>query len=502
MKKFYKLIIAAATIAGVMATTGCNSGNGKLKITFWHTMGQENQDMLNRVIEKFNLTHPDVEVQHDSQGSYSTLKDKLNEAIPAGTNPTMAFCYPDHVAGYMVAGAVQNLDDYINGEATQFTKEDGSHVEDGVIKYGKDDYIEAFWGEGTQYSDRSGKKVTGTYSVPFAKSTEVIFYNKAAFESHNWTVPTTWEEMDAFMRRDDVKEWIDAKPETLEKRAVLGYDSDDNLFITMCEQYGLPYTANAEKKADRFLFNTPEAKAMVQGINDWYQNGYLLTQATNGNSNTSSLLTSEALLMSIGSTGGTRYNWSAPTATFEVSIAPIPGATQDATEDVFFSKYLEGGRKGAVTNNNHVISQGPGICIFARATDEQKAAAWDFYKILSNSFNNATYSINTGYQPVRISSYDDPDFVDYIKLPKAGESDADIQYQAEGKYKILTQTGLYRYSLVISSELTARHFTSPAFVGSSQAREEVGGIIANYLLGTKTLDGAFSSAIDACLLAA
>ena len=39
-------------------------------------------------------------------------------------------------------------------------------------------------------------KVDKFYSLPFNKSTEVLYYNKTFFEENNLTVPTTWDEME------------------------------------------------------------------------------------------------------------------------------------------------------------------------------------------------------------------------------------------------------------------------------------------------------------------
>jgi len=38
------------------------------------------------------------------------------------------------------------------------------------------------------------------YSLPFSKSTEVLYYNKTAFEDEELKVPTTWEEMEEVCR--------------------------------------------------------------------------------------------------------------------------------------------------------------------------------------------------------------------------------------------------------------------------------------------------------------
>jgi multiple sugar transport system substrate-binding protein len=79
-------------------------------ITFWHTIGKANLDVLNTMITEFNKVYPNIHITTTSQGGYDQLKDTISNAIPAGTQPTMAYCYPDHVAEYLAAGAVTKID--------------------------------------------------------------------------------------------------------------------------------------------------------------------------------------------------------------------------------------------------------------------------------------------------------------------------------------------------------------------------------------------------------
>ena len=65
----------------------------------------------------------------------------------------------------------------------------------------------------------------------------------------------------------------------------------------------------------------------------------------------------------------------------------------------------------------------------------------------------------------------------------------------EGKAKLIKET------LGFNQKLTEKYFTSPAFKGSSTARKEMDGIIANVFLNTKTVDKAFDDALTNCLFA-
>ena len=433
MKIKFGLIASALLLAaGTAGLSACN--DGKIHVKFWHTMGKANQELLNRMIAQFNEIYPNVSIDHSAQGDYTALYEKLNSAIPAGTMPTMAFCYPDHVADYMSSNAIINVDDYLKDENLKYTAEDGLET----------DYEETYWEEGQNY------QTAGTYSVPFAKSTEVLFYNQNFFDENNLTVPTTWDEM--WELCEHIKKDIMPLDKYKDIEFPLGYDSDSNLFITLCEQKGIPYTTNENVKtaADHIQFNNDQAKAMAEDLVQKMNDGLFLTKGClPNNAYTSTYFTEGKIVMSIGSTGGTSYQVS---TNFTVSVAPAPAS--DAN-----SKY---------------VSQGPSICFFKKGSDEVKQAAWNFYKFITRSNNTAAYSALTGYEPVRKSAYEVPAYITY-----------------------LNGTSLQAKTSKATSQIAGRYFNSAVFNGSAAAREQVGNIFANMYVRHQSANEAFATAYSA-----
>lgn len=413
-------------------------------IDFWETFGggtAPNATFANAIVTEFNKLYPNITVNLVNHNSYTTIYSDISSAIPAGTTPTMAICYPDHVASYLSANAIENLAGYIADPKI------GLGVNDLTAAQGKDDIITAYMNEGIEY------KQDGVYSMPYSKSTEVMFYNKTMFDAKGWTVPTTWEEMWSTCKtiKEDTSTPAGVTP--------LGYDSDDNLFITYCQQAGIPYT---DINNPHYLFNNDKAKAFVRDFKSQYGKGYFLTKGSSANSSyTSTQFTNQTLYMTVGSTGGTSYNY---TKDFDIGVASLPQYD---------------------TNSPKVIQQGPSVCIFKRATKEQKQAAWLFYKFITNTNNSALLATMTGYSPVRTSSYS-CDFWNTWKSEAATGADG------------LTKT----VETFVSDNYAAKNafFTSPAFKGSSTARTEVGGLFASVLLGTKDVDTAFQDAMSACAL--
>ena len=86
------------------------------------------------------------------------------------------------------------------------------------VKLMDSDIIEGFRTKSDTFGDGN------YYTLPFLRSTEVLYYNETFFTEHNLTVPQTWE--DLWTTCAKIKE-IDPKC------TPLGYDSEANFFITL-----------------------------------------------------------------------------------------------------------------------------------------------------------------------------------------------------------------------------------------------------------------------------
>ena len=423
----------------------------KVEIVFYNTMGSNLAAVLDAYIVEFNKLYPNITVVSQNVGSYDDCRDKISTDITVGKQPNIAYCYPDHVALYNLAGAVTILDDLIASEI-EVSRADGTKEVLGLTDAQIADFIEGYYNEGKQFGDGL------MYSLPLSKSTEVLYYNKTFFTEHNISIPTTWDELKA----------VCAQIKAIDPTSIpLGYDSEANWFINMTEQYKTPYTSAT---GDHFLFNTAENRAFVKEFNDWYQKGYLTTQTLYGNY-TSGLFVSTTGVrsyMSIGSSAGATHQRPAKNAEgeypFEVGIASIPQV--DAA-------------------NPKVISQGPSVCIFQKSNPQEVVASWLFVKFLTTSVEfQAEFGMAQGYVPVIKSVSNNPVYADFMANADGGNNIAALAAQV-----CISQQHAY--------------YTSPAFNGSSEARSQVGALMTKCLaLKGDNVDGAiedaFEDAIDEC----
>ena len=446
MKKFLSIALAIALIMTSMLglTTASASAfdagydGSEVTIRFYHTMGSNLTAVLDAYIAEFNAIYPNIHIEYTSVGSYDDVRDQIATEITVGAQPNIAYCYQDHVAMYNLAMAVQPLDELINSPAVGLTAEQ------------KADFIPGYYAEGAMFGNGQ------MYTLPLSKSTEVLYYNKTFFEQNNLTVPTTWDEM----------EEVCAKIKQIDPKSIpLGYDSEANWFITMCEQLQSPYTSAT---APNFLFDNDVNKAFIKRFNDWYQKGYLTTQTLYG-AYTSGLFTSTDEVksyMSIGSSAGATYQRPTKgadgTYPFEVGIATIPQA--DAS-------------------NPKVISQGPSLCIFKKSNPQEVIASWLFVKYLTTTVEfQAEFSMASGYVPVIKSVSENPVYADFLASANGGDYVSAL-------------------SAKVCLEQADAYYTSPAFNGSSEARDQVGNIVTKALPAKNidaVIDDIFQDAIDEC----
>ena len=442
------------TMKGNFAIPENGYDGSEVTIKFAHTMGAKLKEVLDYHIGEFNKLYPNIHIEHSSYGGWGDIAGLINTEIAADNQPNIAYCYPDHVAGYNVAKAVVQLDDLIES-TIEVTRADGTTEVLGLTQAQIDDFIDGFYTEGMQYGDGL------MYTMPLSKSTEVLYYNKTFFEANGIAVPTTWDEMEATCQK-----LLELDPKCIP----LGYDSEDNWFITMCEQNNYPYTSAT---GDHFLFNNDQCKSFVKEFREWYQNGYVTTEALY-QAYTSGLFTEldpsiSHSYMCIGSSGGASYQIPADRA-FEVGVASIPQSDP---------------------SNRKVISQGPSLCILksGKSSDQQILASWLFVKYLTTNMAFQTeFSSTSGYMPVLESAQDDEIYAGWLN-------------NANG-YEYLTAL-----VVKVGLEQADAYFTSPAFNGSSTARTQVGALLAKCMSGTTSdvdalINDSFDEAYDECVFLA
>ena len=437
--------------------SGSSSGD-KITIKFWHTFGQTVVDALKSKIEDFKKVVKendgvDVDVDLKYQGAYEDIAKLISDGYSVQNIPTIAVAYPDNVSDYIDIGKsagdpfVVNLDKFISSDEVGFGKEAWLGDEED-----EDDFVEEFYAEGSQYS------VEGTYSLPFLKSTEIMFYNMdMLIDVMNGFKPElngsqtlikeymsriSWEE---FMQLCAyVKQNMASISNMLE--VPMWYDSDANYIITKMFQNNIPYSSvDTTTGKGSIDFESGEAfNGVVDLLDEARQNFANGLFTTKGIKNTygSDYFTNEKCLFSIGSSGGSGYNFPQADA-FELGVCRVPAAN----------------------NNPLYVSQGPTLTMFndrglsKEQNDLNQLYAWKFMKYITNGRVNAEICVNgsEGYVPVRYSAYETRFF---------------LEFMAEGERYAMC------YKVVVSDVNSGGgYLVSAAFKGSATLRKECGGML-------------------------
>jgi ABC-type glycerol-3-phosphate transport system substrate-binding protein len=439
-------------------------------IEFLVKTGSANSGLIDDYIESFADVEPNVTIEKtEISTGYDAVETKVVNGFAVSDYPDITVCYPDHVANYLDYNKVIDLQDYIDNASYGWDDQD--------------DYVSAFVEPGDEYA------LPGMYSVPFSKSTEALYYNADALIglqlagindgnaiSATYMDNLTWEELFENLcpaletyndgLADDEK--IINPSDVSTDNAIIGYDSEDNLFITLAQQYGYDYTSLDQTTGEGSIdFNNAEMKALCTKFHNYAAAGYLTTGGINSHSGyCSSYFQDRNILMNVGSTGGLAYEYSAD---FKIGVAQIPQAEgMDA----------------------QVISQGPDICLLDHGDDDRALASWLFYKHLTNTDNAKDWALNsTGYMPVRTSVYSDEEYIEYN----------DISLQTEKTEEMLRALVAH-----YGEEVAETTYTSPAFKGSSTCRSTVKLLMQEILTSStdiSNIDSMFDAAEATCLLA-
>ena len=298
----------------------------------------------------------------------------------------------------------------------------------------------------------------------------VLYYDVSFFEEHELSVPDHWFSKDA--NDTTSMEYVCKKIKEINPDSTpLGYDSDSNLFITLAAQHGAEYTSAI---GDKFRFDNDINKGFVKKLCEWRDNGYITTKAISG-TYTSSLFTAlpdsngvnSRCYMCIGSSAGASYQRPevvGDSYRFEVGIEPIP----------------------QVDSENHaaVIQQGPNICIFNDSDPQKVLASWLLLRYFTTNVEfQAQFSMVSGYSPVISSVYENEVYKGWLDSADGGRN-------------------LQALSVKTTQKQSEWFYTSPAFVGSSKARDQVGSLITACLsiqdITSDQINTEFAKAIAEC----
>ena len=459
MKKFLTLILS---LTFVFALSACLGGGGRgetevnvldelpdepIEITLWHAFGADNQALLQTMFDEFEDKYPQVTITQLTQGGYDDLRSSTVNSIVAGTSPTIVMGYPDHFVEYLNGNGLVPLDDYI------------AHEDHGVDLH---DFVPGFLAENQQYLD------SFTYSMPFAKSTEMVVYNKTVFDHHgielSMSEPLTWNQIEEYaevVRGDG----------DMQCEFMFNADSDANFFIVNSRQWEAGYTNNE----GQILIDNPQTREMLIYFRGLFDNDTVVFPIEWEESYGSVPFQMGNVCMSQGSTAGTRHNIPSRDegkfGRFEMGIVPVV--------------QKEGG-------NYSVMQQGPNVAVMSDSTDAERLAAWLLIKHMTSTENTSSFAMSTGYVPVRQSAFETPEYQQFLSIVDKYQSGDSLSFDEQDRLPF-AMAATVAYAQVDYYGYDAAFVTRGA--SSSSARSQAGGLF-EAVYGGRDIDEAIQHMVN------
>lgn len=368
MRSVMKRICLSLAVIAVLIFTGCGQKKTKdpITVTLWHVYGGQTESPLNDLIDQFNETigkEENIRVQVGSVTNTNTIHENVLASAfgdpGASELPDMFVSYPKTVLAMPDDTVLIDYCDY-------FTKEE------------LDEFIPAFLEEGVIHDRLS--------ILPVAKSTEVMFVNKTAFDRFAKETGAdiedlrTWEGL--FAMSEQYAKWTDNKTPKIphDGKNFFVHDYHFNYFQVGVESLGENFF-KGENLAFGPEFETawePYAKAALSG-GVWLRSGYATEPLRTGDSIVS--VASSASVLYYSDEVSYEDNTSEK---IEIVAMPCP----------VFS-----------TGEKMVMQRGAGICTVKSTPDKEKACI-TFLKWLTETRKNVEFVTSLGYMPVKQEAFD------------------------------------------------------------------------------------------------
>ena len=325
----------------------------KEKIVFWHAMGGNFQPTLNKIVEEYNKSQDEYEVEALYQGSYQETLNKFKSV--QGTDKAPALVQLNEISTeYMYnSGAITPIQNFVNKDGYDLTK-----LEDTLINY---------------YT------INGTlYSMPFNSSASVLLYNKDAFKEAGLDpekAPRSYKEI------SEVAKKLTKGTERYGFAMIMDAWFIEQLLANENTLYVNEENGRAGKAPTGVAYEGDKIKAIFSWLNDMYRTN-TATSYGKEYQNTRAAFLSEKVTMYMDSSSGIQQL--TELADFEIGTAYVPSESGE------FVGVPIGGASLWVTNS---------------VPTKQQEAAWDFIKYAVSKESQALWASSTGYYSVNKEAY-------------------------------------------------------------------------------------------------
>ncbi|SFL19964.1 ABC transporter substrate-binding protein [Halanaerobium salsuginis] len=356
MKKFILLLAVVTVFICSLSTIAAEP----VTIEFWHAMGGHNLEVVNNLVDKFNQTHPDVQVKAQYTGSYNDTLTKTQAAVQTGTAPNIIQIYEIGTQVMLDSGIIMPIED-LGKKVAQDTTFDWNKFLTPVANY---------------YT--VGGKLN---SMPFNSSTPILYYNRDAFKEAGLDPnrpPKTFAELKDYARKLTIKN---------EDGTVERYGFTLGIVGWFVEQMVANQDANLVNndngrsgRATESYLNQAAAVRFVKLWQEMVAEGIMLNPGRGWDGANQAFSSGRAAMLIESTSSVAAFTANAESAGYELGTAFLP--------------------RPADVNRGGVVIGGASLWTIADHPETELKATWEFLKWLSEKDQQVYWFENTGYFPV------------------------------------------------------------------------------------------------------
>lgn len=335
--------------------------------------------LVDKLVLEFEAENPGISVKAIYSGNYSDTMTKAMTSLKGGNPPHLSVILSTEIFTLIDNDAILAFDDLVTGAEDK-------------------QWLDSFY-PALMENSRTGDK---TWSIPFQRSTIVMYYNKDAFKKAGLDPdkpPATWEEMvemgKKLVIKDDagkVTQWGLEIPSTGYPYWMFGALSKQNSEVLM------------NNAGTETYFDNPGVVQALEFWKDLGQKQQIMPEGTIewGTLRTDFLEQKTAIMWhTTGNLTAVKKN-----ATFDFGVAMLPAKKERGTP-----------------------TGGGNFYIFKKTTPEERAAALKFVKWMTQPVLTAQWSIGTGYLGTRADAYETDELKTYVKdFPAAAVARDQLKY--------------------------------------------------------------------------
>lgn len=329
-----------------------------VKVTYWYAGGKTAVGVMQEIVDAFNASQSDYKVETTTQADYTETFQKLQAAVAGKKAPDIALLDVERAQALFDKGLLEDLRPMMGSD------------------FPEKDYLAVFFDQ--------GKSKDAVFALPAYGTTQVLYYNKAAFQA-------------AGIAPESIKTWQDLA------EAARKITKPDGSMIGWEPMWGPDNLVDAALSNGAKLLSDDGKKLLIDG-DDWVEVWESFRKWIHDDK-----------IMKVHSGGqGWEYWYKTMDDVLQDKAGGYTGSSGDQA-DLDFSKVAALEQPGFGKHPSRPAANALQIAMLKTEDDAKKKAAFAFMQFMTSPEMQAKWSMATGYVAVRQSTVETPEFKTYTE---------------------------------------------------------------------------------------